>query len=169
MANHDLAEVSTCYTLTWRWGSRHSADRIWRAISDPGEVSAWMGYPVEVDLKVGGRFFVSFERTDEGTIDGTIVEVIPLTVMAYAWGMSIVRWELASTTEQGCRITFVHHGLDRAAAKGLGAGWHEFLDQFGDYLEGAAPADHATRTRRHDELTGDYEKSVEVATTGSPK
>lgn len=155
MARHDLADISTCYTLTWRWESRHSRERVWRAITDPAEVSAWMGYPAEVDLRVGGRFFADFASTGEGSMDGIIVELAPEGILAYAWGMSIVRWELAPAGG-GSHITFVHHGLTRSRAEGLGAGWHEFLEQLRDHLDGAAAGGHVGRSRRHRALLDSY-------------
>jgi hypothetical protein len=48
--------------------SKHSPARLWAAITRADEVSAWMDYPVKVDLRVERESNVDFGRTGEGEL-----------------------------------------------------------------------------------------------------
>ena len=41
--NEELAQVHPCYSITFTRQSKHSPERLWRAITDSAEVSRWMG------------------------------------------------------------------------------------------------------------------------------
>lgn len=135
----DLGEITTCYQVTFHRRSRHSAARLWSAITRADEVAAWMGYPARVDLRVGGDWHIDFTETHSDVLPGVIVRVEPERVLAYAWGLSVVEWTLEDS-DDGCRYRFVHAGqADRGEdEEGLPAGWHEFLDHLDAFLEGRA-------------------------------
>lgn len=98
-----------------------------------------MGYPAEVDLRVGGEWHVDFGRTGDGELPGIIVRVEPEKVLAYAWGLSVCEWTIEPAPD-GCDYTFVQAGLafrDIDDDEGLTAGWHEFLDRLDLHLDGA--------------------------------
>ena len=40
-----LGEITPCYTMRFERASKHPAKRLWRAITDPAEVTQWMGMP----------------------------------------------------------------------------------------------------------------------------
>lgn len=136
--NDELGEITPCYTITFRRTSKHSAKRVWAAITEPDQISAWMDYPATVKLAPGGEWHVDFSRTNEGALEGVIVRVEPERLLAYVWGMSVVEWTLEDI-DGGCRYQFVHQGLaDRGdGEEGLPAGWHEFLDRLDRHLDGA--------------------------------
>jgi uncharacterized protein YndB with AHSA1/START domain len=39
-------------------------ERVWRALSDPGELAGWLA-PAEIDLRVGGSVVLKLEDGDE--------------------------------------------------------------------------------------------------------
>jgi uncharacterized protein YndB with AHSA1/START domain len=136
-----LGAVTRSYSVRFERTSKHPAARLWRAITDPGEVSAWMTYPARIDLRVGGDYFVDFTRTDGSELDGVIVKLEPERLLRYAWGTSVVEWEI-EPADEGCRFTFAHYGLhDRGLPdeEGLLAGWHAWLDDFERFADGALP------------------------------
>lgn len=137
MTDERLGTITPCYTVSFQRTLRHSPSRVWEAITSPGEVSAWMGYPAEIEVRVGGRWFVDFSRTNQGELPGVIVRVEPERRLAYAWGLSVVEWQIEPTAD-GCRYTFIHAGLaDRGEdEEGLPAGWQSFLDQMERHLDG---------------------------------
>jgi uncharacterized protein YndB with AHSA1/START domain len=143
----DFGTITPCYTLMFHRQSRQPAQRLWEAITNAAEVTRWMGYPVRVDLRVGGEWSVDFAATGGGSMESVITRVEPGRVLAYAWGRSVVEWTIAEEEAGGCRYRFVQSGLaDRGEdEEGLIAGWHEFLDRLGDYLEGRGQLEYQAR------------------------
>ena len=146
----ELGDISLCYTVTFNRKSKHSAKRVWSAITNPREIGEWMGYPARVDLRVGGDWYVDFAGTNDGALPGVIVRVEPERTLAYVWGLSVVEWTLTDAPG-GCSYRFVQAGLaDRGAdadEEGLSAGWHNFLDQLDRHLDGI----HRTAAERMEE------------------
>ncbi|MCY4107771.1 MAG: SRPBCC domain-containing protein, partial [Chloroflexi bacterium] len=89
---NDLARIDLCYSITFEREVRHSPSRLWSAISNAEEVSRWMGYPARIDLKAGGDYFVDFERSGEGGLDGIITRFENQRLLHYCWGLSTSCW-----------------------------------------------------------------------------
>jgi uncharacterized protein YndB with AHSA1/START domain len=146
--SEDIGEITKCYTVTYRRRSQHSPARLWRAITDPREISIWMGAPATVDLRAGGDYLVDFHGNGEDGLDGIIVRVDPERRLGYLWGRSYVEWEIEAAGA-GCEYIFVHTGLtDRGEdEEGLPAGWHNFFERLDDHLAGVTRAsdEHAAR------------------------
>ena len=143
----ELGEITRCWTITFQRRSKHPVAKLWKAITDPEQVARWMGYPARIDLRVGGDWYVDFNK--KGQLDGVIVRLEEERRLAYVWGRSVVEWELEVDSD-GCHFTFVHHGQTPGLSpseEGLAAGWHAFLDAFERELDGLAfdaEKDHAT-------------------------
>ncbi len=137
----DLGTFTHCYTIRYDRTSKHSPERLWRAITDSDEVTSWMQYPARIDLRVGGDYFVDFSTTNSGSLDGVIVAVEPARLLRYAWGTSIVEWTIEAAAD-GCKHSFLQSGLaDRGPGEeGLAAGWHAWFDDLDTYLDGEPPA-----------------------------
>jgi uncharacterized protein YndB with AHSA1/START domain len=161
-----FGEITTCYTVKFDRTSKHSAARLWEAITRPEEVGAWMGYSAKVDLRVGGDWFVDFTSTHQDTLPGVIVRVEPERVLTYVWGWSVVEWQLRDSGT-GCEYTFIHNGLaDRGEdEEGLPAGWHSFLDQLDRYLDGSTLDAEAER-KEWLRLKPDYREKLDRALPG---
>lgn len=133
----EYGEITRCYTITFERRSKHPAERVWQAITDPEQVSTWMRFPAKIDARRGGGIFVDFSPHDP--LDGVITDVDPGRKLAYAWGRSIVEWTVEPDGD-GCRYTFIHQGLERREGvdeEGLAAGWHGFLDAMEGHLDGS--------------------------------
>jgi uncharacterized protein YndB with AHSA1/START domain len=160
----ELGEVTKCYALTYKRTSKHSAERLWRAITQGDEISQWMDYPSKVDLRVGGEWHVDFSRTDPGDeIPGVIVRVEEERKLTYTWGLSVIEWTIKPTAE-GCRYTFIQNGLafrDIEDEEGLAAGWHEFLDRLDLHLDGAH-IDEPAQKARWNELKPGYKERLDA-------
>jgi uncharacterized protein YndB with AHSA1/START domain len=61
--NDGIADITPCYTMSFSRSSKHSARRVWSAITDPAEIERWMDYPARVDLGPGGDYRIDFSRT----------------------------------------------------------------------------------------------------------
>ncbi len=160
----DLGEITRCYTMTFERRSKHPAAKLWRSITDPGEVSKWMGYPARIDLRVGGDWYVDFSRSDAGELDGVIVRVEAERRLAYVWGLSIIEWHLEPNGD-GCRYTFVHHGQPPGLVpeeEGLAAGWHGWLDDLDDHLDDVPLSTDVSHARCKD-VEPRYRKAFDAA------
>ncbi len=133
----DLGEIERCYTMRFKRTSKHSVARLWRAITEPDQVSGWMELPAKIDLRVGGDYYVEFPD-GKGQLDGVIVRFETERSIAYVWGTSVVEWMLEADGN-GCRFEFVHHcqspgQVDDEA--GIVSGWHAWLEDLDTYLDG---------------------------------
>lgn len=166
----DLGEITPCWTITFRRESKHSPQRLWHAITDPDEVSKWMGYPARIELRPGGDYHLDFskphEGDDAGDLDGVIVRVQEERSLAIVWGRSVLEWAI-EPDGAGCSYTFTHHGQeppsegDRHTDEGIAAGWHAFLDSFAAYLDDTAPSSKAADA--HERLVATYRERLAAA------
>lgn len=58
-------------------------DRVWQAITDPGELARWFGDEAEVDLRPGGNAIMVWE--DHGRYAIRIDEVDPPRRLVWSW------------------------------------------------------------------------------------
>ena len=161
---NDLGRIDLCYSITFDRLSPHSPSRIWSAVTDPRQVSRWMGYPARIDLRIGGEYFVDFSRSGAGGLDGAITKIENQRLLHYCWGLSTICWELEEE-DGGCRYRFVHFGQKPRNVpdeEGLAAGWHAWLDDLDSYLDGVAPS-HELNSPRWIELKRQYRPLLETA------
>ena len=166
MGSENIGTITTCYTVRFERTSKHSAARLWKAITDSDELAAWMGAPAKVDLAVGGTYFVDFHGDGNDGLDGIVVRYEPERKLGYVWGWSYAEWELHEDGG-GCRYTFVQNGLaDRGEdEEGLPAGWHEFFDRLDDHLEGIHRTEEEHARRWH-ELKPPYRAQLDAIIRG---
>lgn len=158
----DIGEIFKCYSVIYERKSKHSADRLWRAITDPNEVGAWMGVAAKVDLEPGGAYHVDFGGDGPNDLDGIIVRVEAGKKLGYVWGWSYVEWDITDGPD-GCTYVFLQNGLaDRGHdEEGLPAGWHEFFDRLDDHLDGVARTDDE-HTARWEALKPAYREQLDA-------
>jgi uncharacterized protein YndB with AHSA1/START domain len=146
--NDSIASVETIYRLDWERTYPQSLERVWQAIFDAEEVSAWMKFPTQLEPRVGGKIHIAFSA--EGSLEGIICEFEPPHLLIYTWGDSLVTWKLEGDAAE-TKLHFSHVGVRPELLDGLGAGWHRFLDQLQDHLAGT------TRPDRYKNLKARYE------------
>jgi uncharacterized protein YndB with AHSA1/START domain len=113
----------------------HPVAKVWRAVTEPEELSHWFPSDVELDFRVGGKIRFVFREGEGPTLDGEITELDPPRVFAFTWGDSLLRFELSEVTG-GCLLVFTHAFTDRPAAASFAAGWHICLDGLAEALDG---------------------------------
>lgn len=103
-----------------------SPERVFRALTDPGELAAWWGDPRmyvterwELELRVGGRWRCTGRGAQGGLfeVEGEYLELDPPRVVAFTWRPSwvdvpptVVRIVL-EPTPSGTRLTWTHSGF----------------------------------------------------------
>lgn len=111
---------------------KHAPERVWRAITDPGELAHWFPARVEVDLRAGGAIRFTFPGADD-TTTGRVVTVDPPREFTFVWNDDTLRW-LISPNGDGSLLVFTHTfgrgdpAIARLAAGRTAAGWDVCLD-----------------------------------------
>jgi uncharacterized protein YndB with AHSA1/START domain len=125
---------------------KHSPQRVWRAVTEPDELSQW--YPfraLAVEPRVGGR--IHFDVGPAGKIDAVITEHEPPRMFAFRVaageitpggheGDNLIQIELRPEPGDGCLLIFTHTFVDLPAAASYAAGWQTCLDALALVLDG---------------------------------
>jgi uncharacterized protein YndB with AHSA1/START domain len=136
---------------------RAPRERVWRALTDPGELAAWLA-PAQIDFREGGSVVLEF---DDGIERGTITELREPEVFAYTWNEgktdSLVRFEL-EPDGGGTRLTLRHTFEGEVDLPSYGAGWHHHLELLTAQVAGAPITWNWNRFR---ELKSEYERRAQ--------
>ena len=128
-----------------------SADKIWRAWTDPQALMRWFGPSpdtiatlAEIDLRVGGHYRIAFRSPDgeQNQVGGEYLEVQHQQRLVFNWAfhttperVSRVSITLTSVAN-GTELTFVHDRfVDIQARDNHERGWHAFFLQLNHYME----------------------------------
>lgn len=117
-----------------------SPERIWRALTEPEELEAWLAR-AELELRPGAAIVLTFDNEDaESVMHGTITDVQEGRVIEYSWGEgnveSVVRFEIAPDGD-GTRLTLTHTFERVDDLSGFGAGWHHHLELLDAHASGS--------------------------------
>lgn len=121
-----------------------SRDRVWRAITDPSEISAWFGESAELDLRPGGEGW--FGWASHGRFAVRIEVIQPPERLTWRWARkpevgiddgesTLVEWTLSDRPEGGTTLRLresgftapEHHAENRA-------GWRAELQELVEHL-----------------------------------
>lgn len=126
---------------------KHSPERIWRALTDPGELRQWYMAEALIDGRPGGSVdLVTGPARFHWT--GKILTWEPHSVFEYEMNtpphphlpngeQTVVRYELVPS-EGGTLLRVSHSRLSRSTALGFAPGSHAFLDRLKAHLDDAA-------------------------------
>jgi uncharacterized protein YndB with AHSA1/START domain len=132
-------------TLRFERRLRHSPAKVWRAVTDPAEMTHWFPAAVETELRPGApmRFTFPGEAVGDGGWDGEVLEVDEPKVFMFRWNADVLRIELVPDGD-GCRLVFTQTiGGGRTGLLGAGrtaAGWDSCLAQLAAALDGTTLA-----------------------------
>jgi uncharacterized protein YndB with AHSA1/START domain len=122
----------------------HSPEKVWKAITDPAELTHWFPQDVEGTFAPGARLRFVFRGGPvvlEGKViedfKGEVLEIDPPRLIAYTWGEDILRWSLTPDGD-GCLLVFTDTLADQGKAARDGAGWHVCLEGLDAHLDGTA-------------------------------
>jgi uncharacterized protein YndB with AHSA1/START domain len=123
---------------------RHGPERVWRALTEPGEQAAWHPTPARFEPKVGGRVEYVLGGHVAEMPDGEVTDYDPPRLLGYYWTAdgeesNHLRFEIRPHDE-GSVLILVHTFEDCLKAARDGAGWHVCLDSLSDSLDGPSAA-----------------------------
>jgi uncharacterized protein YndB with AHSA1/START domain len=106
----------------------HSPERVWRALTEPGELEAWFPTTIEGERTAGATLTFTFRRGEAEPFQGRMIACEPPRLLEFMWGTDTIRFEL-EPTEYGTRLT-LHDTVDQnGKAARDAAGWHVCLDR----------------------------------------
>ena len=101
-------------------------EKVWKAITVPGEMKQWYFHVQNFDLSVG-NVFTFYEKPEGGTFlhRCEILQIIPQQLFEHTWehpshskGKSFLKWELKRVDENETLLTLTHTGLENFADAG---------------------------------------------------
>jgi uncharacterized protein YndB with AHSA1/START domain len=113
----------------------HPPEKVWRALTEPAQISRWFPADMEMDVTAGGKIRFVFRGGEGPTTDGVINELDPPRVFAFTWGDDVLHWELREDG-RGCILIFTHTFDDRAGAASFASGWQVCLDALDAVVDG---------------------------------
>lgn len=126
------------------------AEKVYAAWTDPAQLMRWFGpdagpvHHADTDVRVGGRFSVSFSTEDgeRHTVSGEYKEVVRNEKLAFTWQwitMPERRSYVIVTLKRdgdGCILTLHHEQFfDQTARDGHEAGWKGTLEKLARIVE----------------------------------
>jgi uncharacterized protein YndB with AHSA1/START domain len=115
----------------------HPPERVWRALTEPGELDAWHPTPFKLPSVPGGPVEYLPSSGAPEIEPGRLLACEPPRLLAYTWGPDELRFTLRASGE-GCLLTLEHSFDDRFKAARDGAGWHLCLGALEAVLDGRA-------------------------------
>jgi uncharacterized protein YndB with AHSA1/START domain len=121
---------------------------VFKAITDPNELTQWFPDQAILEPKVGGKIKFSFFKTDseyrqmDYFPEGTITEIIQNKKISYTWQEpnipgfpnTVVTWELEKMDNNKTRLKLLHTGFKPdETAKKHNEGWSHFLGLLSKY------------------------------------
>jgi uncharacterized protein YndB with AHSA1/START domain len=145
------AGIVTRPSLTLKRRLNAAPEKVYAAWADPQKLMQWFGpsqvaagtVRADVDLRVGGRYRISFDINggEHREVGGVYREVVPgaRLVFTWAWHSAPERESLVTVAlkaDGGGTLLTLHQEqfLDEAARDGHEAGWISALDKLEDYL-----------------------------------
>lgn len=133
----------------------HAVDRVWRAVSDPAELTSWFVATVAWTPAEGESFDVMGIPLQITTVD-------PPHLLAWSWGDERYRFELTERPGDtpGCTLVFVHaFNPDLGPAAQHAAGWEGYLDRLDVHLDGGELSEldaHDQIAERHEQYAAAF-------------
>ncbi len=134
-----------------------SPEVVFKAISDPNELTNWFPDAAILEPKVGGKTKFSYykdskrttvcARDHDKTNEGSVLEFVKNKKLVYTWQHmdepdfpeTIVTWELEEIGKNKTRLTLTHTGFTtKDQVKGHTEGWSFFLNELVSYLASSA-------------------------------
>jgi uncharacterized protein YndB with AHSA1/START domain len=135
-------------TLRFERRLAHSPAKVWRALTEPAELTHWFPQDLVGTFAPGEKLRFVF-RGEPPMLDGQVVpdftgevlEFDPPRVLSYTWAGDTLRWTLTPDGD-GCLLVFTDTFTEQGKAARDGAGWHVCLEALDARLNGTrGPAD----------------------------
>jgi uncharacterized protein YndB with AHSA1/START domain len=116
------------WTLVFIRDFPHPPEKVWRALTDPGEIKQWAPYDASRDLaRTGDATLTMVDGETRMDMPAVVTRSEPPTLLEFTWDEDLLRWEL-ERTDEGTRLTLRHTLSNHDWVPKVTAGWHVCLD-----------------------------------------
>ena len=129
-----LAEEGDHWRLIFTRFLPHPHERVWRAVTEPEQLSAWFPQKIVGERRAGAS--LRFESSTGDAFEGTMQVYEPPRVIEFVWGGDTLRLDLQSDGD-GTILTLTDTFDELGKAARDAAGWHECLDRLSAELAGS--------------------------------
>ena len=131
----EVQKVGETWTLVLVRDLRHAPEKVWKALTNPGDLREWAPFDSDGDLGKPGTVKLTAVGAPTPVISETIVKRAEAPkLLEYTWGDNDLRWELEPLAG-GTRLT-LWHSIDRRYISMGAAGWHICIDVLDHLLAG---------------------------------
>lgn len=130
-----LEQLGDLWTLRFARELGHPPERVWRALTDPGELESWFPTGVEGGWRIGARLSFPFHGGGFPAMHGTVLQAREPELLEFRWGPDTLLFRLTAGGI-GTHLEFVVGLEELGKAARDGAGWHEALDLLETCLDG---------------------------------
>lgn len=151
---------------------RHSPEKVWAALTEPGQLREWAPFDADGNLgSAGSAAKLTTVGAPRPVVSETkVTRAEAPKLLEYNWGEFELRWQLEPLAN-GTRLT-LWHNIDRRYISMGAAGWHICFDVLDRLLAdkpigrmAGAAAMHLDGWRR---LTAEYAEQFEIETPNRP-
>jgi uncharacterized protein YndB with AHSA1/START domain len=114
----------------------HPVERLWAAVTEPGELAHWFPSTVRIEPRAGGTIAFSDDPHVEPS-SGTVLMFDPPHRLAFTWGGDELHFELSPVGDSSCELTLINVLQARDTAARNAAGWSVCLAELGKHVSGA--------------------------------
>jgi uncharacterized protein YndB with AHSA1/START domain len=126
------------WTLVFVKDLVHDREKVWAALTDPGQIDAWAPFRSDRDLgQTSPATLTLVDGEDETSMSATVGTAERPSLLVYNWGDDLLQWQLVATAG-GTRLTLRHTTAKRDDVPTFAAGWHLCLDVLDLTLGGTA-------------------------------
>lgn len=141
----------------------HPVRRVWRALTDEGELAVWYATRMRIEQRAGGK--VSFAFPGGEPFEGEVLLVEEPRTLAYTTLGDVLRWQLTADVE-GTSLRLDNRLGELPHAPYTAAGFHITLNQLATMLDDGPAAVHRQEMPPPDDLVDHYRRAL--ARTGWP-
>lgn len=172
MAQASIEKADDRWTLVFTRDLHHPPAKVWAALTEPGQLTAWAPYTADHDLsRADGATLTMIDDEQPEDIPVQVVRAEAPALLEYTLGTDLLRWELTATST-GTRLTLRHTVKDREWVPKVAAGWHICLDVAEKLLDGTPipPIRGAAAAKfGWSELNDRYAEEFGIENTGMPE
>jgi uncharacterized protein YndB with AHSA1/START domain len=143
--NGTLRHEGNRHTLRFERNLDHPPEKVWRAITDPGEMAYWFPAEMQGERRQGASLRFVFpaepgqtpaQSEQEGpAFEGRILAFEPPGLLEFSWGVEVLRFELQEGPT-GTLLVFTHTFEDEAKSARDACGWEYCLSSLERRLQG---------------------------------